>query len=243
MSPRRGLATTTPAPTRERVATTDATARREAAMTARATRERDDGARATTDEGGARATTDEDRARLTKYWLRRRCSTGSHASEATEVGMLTGGESSNESHQATGRRARRGGSASASTPPGAGRRAERGGIDTPGHFAFATPMSARVCEEGMTTPRTPTLANDSPDRARLDELLAAPVKPNFGTRAAIECTPRHTPLKLRFDDNVDVVVSGTHATSKKRARGKLSDVFKATKSTTPRLTRARKAML
>ena len=62
-------------------------------MTARATRERDDGARATTDEGGARATTDEDRARLTKYWLRRRCSTGSHASEATEVGMLTGGES------------------------------------------------------------------------------------------------------------------------------------------------------
>lgn len=157
--------------------------------------------------------------------------------------MLTGGESSNESHQATGRRARRGGSASASTPPGAGRRAERGGIDTPGHFAFATPMSARVCEEGMTTPRTPTLANDSPDRARLDELLAAPVKPNFGTRAAIECTPRHTPLKLRFDDNVNVVVSGTHATSKKRARGKLSDVFKATKSTTPRLTRARKAML
>ena len=124
-----------------------------------------------------------------------------------------------------------------------GRRAERGGIDTPGHFAFATPMSARVCEEGMTTPRTPTLANDSPDRARLDELLAAPVKPNFGTRAAIECTPRHTPLKLRFDDNVDVVVSGTNATSKKRARGKLSDVFKATKSTTPRLTRARKAML
>jgi hypothetical protein len=104
-------------------------------------------------------------------------------------------------------------------------------------------MSARVREEGMTTPRTPTLANDSPDRARLDELLAAPVKPNFGTRAAIECTPRHTPLKLRFDDNVDVVVSGTHATSKKRARGKLSDVFKATKSTTPRLTRARKAML
>ena len=211
-------------------------------MTARATRERDDGARATTDEGGARATTDEDRARLTKYRLRRRRSTGSRASEATEVGMLFG-ESSNESHQATGRRARRGGSASASTPPGAGRRAERGGIDTPGHFAFATPMSARVCEEGMTTPRTPTLANDSPDRARLDELLAAPVKPNFGTRAAIECTPRHTPLKLRFDDNVDVVVSGTNATSKKRARGRLSDVFKATKATTPWLTRARKALL
>ena len=44
-------------------------------MTARATRERDDGARATTDEGGAWTTTDEDRARLTKYWLRRRCST------------------------------------------------------------------------------------------------------------------------------------------------------------------------
>ena len=222
-----------------------ATARREREATTRERAASDaetDDARATDGDGRARDA-DDDRARGTKYWLRRRCSTGSHASEGTEVGMLTGGESSNESHQATGRRTRRGGSASASTPPGAGRRAERGGIDTPGHFAFATPMSARVREEGMTTPRTPTLANDSPDRARLDELLAAPVKPNFGTRAAIECTPRHTPLKLRFDDNVDVVVSGTHATSKKRARGKLSDVFKATKSTTPRLTRARKAML
>ena len=222
-----------------------ATARREREATTRERAASDaetDDARTTDGDGRARDD-DDDRARGTKYWLRRRCSTGSHASEATEVGMLTGGESSNESHQATGRRTRREGAASASTPTGDARGRARGGIDAPGHFAFATPMSARACEEGMTTPRTPTLANDSPDRARLDELLAAPVKPNFGTRAAIECTPRHTPLKLRFDDNVDVVVSGTNATSKKRARGRLSDVFKATKATTPRLTRARKATL
>jgi len=185
---------------------------------------------------------DDDRARGTKYWLRRRCSTGSNASASTNVGILSSGDSSNESHHAMGRRTRRGGSASTSTPPTDGRRATRGGIDTPGNFAFATPMSARVRVEGLSTPRTPTLANDSPDRARLDELLAAPMKPNLGTRAAIECTPRHTPLKLRFDDVDDVVGEMTKA-SKKRARGKLSDVFKATKSTTPRLTRARKAML
>ena len=117
-----------------------------------------------------------------------------------------------------------------------GRRAEttartetRSGWETPGNFAFATPMR----DDGGKTasPRTPSLTRDSPCAARLDALLAAPVKPNFG----VQRTPNATPLKLRFD-GFEV------EKPKKRARGKVSDVFRATKSaaTPARLTRAKR---
>ena len=105
-----------------------ATARREREATTRERAASDaetDDARTTDGDGRARDD-DDDRARGTKYWLRRRCSTGSHASEGTEVEMLTGGESSNESHQATGRRTRReGGGVGVDADGGRAREGER----------------------------------------------------------------------------------------------------------------------
>jgi len=199
---------------------------------------------------------DDTERRSSKYWLRerRRSSTSSGASASTNILGCGMGESSNESHQAMGRRtsgARRAGSLS----PGRGaavedRSAKAGKGEnrfetTPGHFAFATPMaSARTTPLTETTPRTPCFASSPPDEARLENLLAAPIKPNGGRRAttssANECTPNATPLKLRFD-NLDVISPAGLKSNKKRAR-RVSDHFPAKKSTTPaqRFTRARK---
>lgn len=182
------------------------------------------------------------RGRTTKYWLRRRCSTGSHASASTNILGGGVGDNSNESDQATTRVRRRGATTSSSESAAAeGRDVARrnSGQETPGHFAFATPMS-NALRSAATTPRTPRLTAESPDGARLDALLAAPLKPNFGTRSVVEKTPDATPLKLRFD-NIEIVRS--NGGDKKRKRGgRVSDVFKATKSTTPRVTRAQKKL-
>ena len=198
--------------------------------------------------------------RKSKYWLRerRRSSTSSGASASTNILGCGMGDSSNESHQAMGRRtsgARRAGSLS----PGRGeavqdRSAKKAGKGenrfetTPGHFAFATPMtSARTTPLAKTTPRTPCFASSPPDEARLENLLAAPVKPNGGRRAATssanECTPNATPLKLRFD-NLDVVISSAGTKSNKKRARRVSDHFPSKKSTTPaqRFTRARKCL-
>lgn len=198
--------------------------------------------------------------RKSKYWLRerRRSTSSSGASASTNVLGCGMGDSSNESHQAMGRRtsgARRAGSLS----PGRGeavqdRSAKKAGKSenrfetTPGHFAFATPMtSARTTPLAETTPRTPCFASSPPDEARLENLLAAPVKPNGGRRAAMssanECTPNATPLKLRFD-NLDVVISSAGTKSNKKRARRVSDHFPSKKSTTPaqRATRARKCL-
>jgi hypothetical protein len=198
--------------------------------------------------------------RKSKYFLRerRRSSTSSGASASTNILGCGMGDSSNESHQAMGRRtsgARRAGSLS----PGRGeavqdRSAKKAGKGenrfetTPGHFAFATPMtSARTTPLAKTTPRTPCFASSPPDEARLENLLAAPVKPNGGRRAATssanECTPNATPLKLRFD-NLDVVISSAGTKSNKKRARRVSDHFPSKKSTTPtqRFTRARKCL-
>lgn len=155
----------------------------------------------------------------------RRCSTGSHASASTTVGgaVLGGGESGEESRRET---------AWGRSP---GREAgERFGCETPGSFAFATPMSKGVT--ATSTPRTPMLVRESPDGARLEALLAAPVKAN-----RVERTPNATPLRLRFDNVEQVTARESNERTRKRPRGKVSDVFKATKSLTPRITRARKS--
>ena len=62
------------------------------------------------------------RGRATKYWLRRRCSTGSHASASTNILGGGVGESSNESDQATARVRRRGATTSSSENDGDARR-------------------------------------------------------------------------------------------------------------------------
>lgn len=199
--------------------------------------------------------------RKSKYWLRerRRSSTSSGASASTNILGCGMGDSSNESHQAMGRRtsgARRAGSLSpgrgeAVQDRSANKKAGKGENrfeTTPGHFAFATPMtSARTTPLAETTPRTPCFASSPPDEARLENLLAAPVKPNGGRRAATssanECTPNATPLKLRFD-NLDVVISSTGTKSNKKRARRVSDHFPSKKSTTPaqRFTRARKCL-
>lgn len=119
-------------------------------------------------------------------------------------------------------------------------------------FAFATPSSRRATPGearrggGVATPATPMAfsgAYRSPteeETTRLERLLRAPLKPNGGRRArssACLATPQQTPLKLRFENFAG------EGRSAKRAR-KMSDVFKATKSTsTPRVTRARKKIV
>ena len=166
------------------------------------------------------------RGRATKYWLRRRCSTGSHASASTNILGGGVGESSNESDQATARVRRRGATTSSSENDGERAASESrdatrrsGGQETPGHFAFATPMS-NALRSAAATPRTPRLTAESPDVARLDALLAAPLKPNFGTRSVVEKTPDATPLKLRFD-NVEIVRS--NGNKKRKRGGRVSD--------------------
>jgi len=181
------------------------------------------------------------RGRTTKYWLRRRCSTGSHASASTNILGGGVGDNSNESDQATTRLRRSATTSSSKSVASEGRDVARlnSGQETPGHFAFATPMS-NALRSAATTPRTPRLTAESPDGARLDALLAAPLKPNFGTRSVVEKTPDATPLKLRFD-NIEIVRSSGGGKKRKRG-GRVSDVFKATKSTTPRVTRAQKKL-
>jgi len=137
--------------------------------------------------------------------------------------LLGVGESSNESHRETtwGRSPRR-------------ETGERFGCETPGNFAFATPMSKATT--ATSTPKTPILVTESPDGARLEALLAAPVKAK-----RVERTPNATPLRLRFDNVDKVTARQSNERTKKRPHGKVSDVFKATKNLTPRITRARKS--
>ena len=180
------------------------------------------------------ASTHHDRT-TERYWLRKHADR--RASDA----------SSNASVTTAGGIARDGG---VCTPSG-GRAAASVSPGTSFAFAFATPSSRRATPgdgrgRGVATPATP-MAFRSPFRsptdeesARLELLLAAPLKPNGGRRARARAlaTPQQTPLKLRFENFASSVEEGR--SEKKRAR-KMSDVFKATKSTsTPRVTRARK---